>query len=113
VGCNKFCHVLSHGVKPIKRKKTSTFCQILSDDLCLCSDPSADRCKLERLPFGWGKGKHNAIINNALLVDENRTQALSHEGRELEPLHPIVQTMTTWLAIMLKMALKSNTVYQQ
>ena len=42
-------------------------------------------------------------------IDENQTQALSHEREEVGPLHQIVQTMTTWLAFLSKIASKSNT----
>ena len=43
-------------------------------------------------------------------IDENRTQALSHERGDVEAFNSIVQMMTTWLAFLPKMESKSNTV---
>jgi len=45
-----------------------------------------------------------------LTIDENRTQALSHEGREMEASTRNHLTATTWLAILAKIASKSITI---
>jgi len=43
-------------------------------------------------------------------IDENRTQALSHEGREMEASARNRSTATTWLSILPKIASKSITI---
>ena len=43
-------------------------------------------------------------------IDENRTQALSHEVREMEASTSNRLTATTWLAILPKIASKSITI---